>query len=92
MTNKLYVGNLNFDTSADELKQLFAAYGAVTDSLVLIDKETGRGRGLGFVQMESNESAQTAVAAMDGSEFGGRTLMVNVAKPLENVDQSESSL
>jgi cold-inducible RNA-binding protein len=92
MGNKLYVDNLDFSTSSGELKQLFAVYGAVTDTLVLTDRATGRSRGFGFVQMETNESAQTAVAAMDGAEHGGRTLKVNVAERLENADQSEGSL
>jgi len=92
MDNKLYVENLSFDTSSNQLKQLFAAYGNVTDAMVLTDPETGYGRGIGFVQMESNESAQNAVVAMDGREQGGRTLKVNMAKPLQNANQREGSL
>ena len=92
MDNKLYVGNLSFDTSSNQLKQLFAAYGTVTDAMVLTDPQTGYGRGIGFVQMESNESAQDAVVAMDGTEQGGRTLKVNIAKPAPNTNQREGSL
>jgi len=84
MGSKLYVGNLSFDTSSAELEQLFTEHGPVTEASVVTDRETGRSRGFGFVQMESDEAAQAAIDAMDGQEFGGRTLTVNIAKPREN--------
>jgi len=84
MGSKLYVGNLSFETSSEELEQIFSEYGSVSDAMVVTDRETGRSRGFGFVQMDSDESAQSAIAAVDGTEHGGRSLKVNVAKPREN--------
>jgi len=84
MGSKLYVGNLNFETSSADLEQMFTAHGAVAEASVVTDRETGRSRGFGFVQMESDDAAQAAITAMNGTEHGGRALTVNVAKPREN--------
>ncbi len=81
MGSKLYVGNLNFETSSEDLEQMFTAHGVVTEAAVVTDRETGRSRGFGFVQMESDDAAQAAIAAFDGTEHGGRSLTVNIAKP-----------
>lgn len=84
MGTKLYVGNLNFDTSSADLERMFTPHGQVTEATVATDRETGRSRGFGFVQFESDDAAQAAIAAMDGKEHGGRTLTVNVARPRED--------
>ncbi len=83
MTNKLYVGNLPFEVTEDDLQELFAAHGAVTSAKVITDRETGRARGFGFVEMEQAEDAQKAIQSLDGQEFQGRNLKVNLAKPRE---------
>ncbi len=81
--NKLYVGNLSFQTSDETLAQLFAEFGTVGRATVATDRETGRSRGFGFVEMGSAEAATAAISALDGQMFEGRTLTVNVAKPRE---------
>ena len=81
MGNKLYVGNLPYSTTADELEQAFAAVGAVADVAVITDRETGRSKGFGFVEMETEELAKAAIEALDGKELGGRTLRVAEARP-----------
>jgi RNA recognition motif-containing protein len=81
MSKNLYVGNLSFDTSADDLRQAFAQYGTVTSVTVITDRETGRSRGFGFVEMD--DGAEEAVAAMNGADLQGRTLKVNEARPRE---------
>jgi len=81
MGNKLYVGNLPYSTTADELEQAFAAVGAVVDVAVITDRETGRSKGFGFVEMETEELAKAAIEALDGKELGGRTLRVAEARP-----------
>src|SRR5204862_122276 len=80
-TKNLYVGNLPFSTTEQDLEQLFGQYGTVTKAQVIMDRETGRSRGFGFVEMSSG--ADEAVAAMNGAEFQGRRLTVNEAKPRE---------
>jgi RNA recognition motif-containing protein len=80
-TKNLYVGNLPFTTTQDDLQQLFGQYGTVTKVQVISDRETGRSRGFGFVEMSSG--ADEAIAAMNGAEYGGRRLTVNEAKPRE---------
>ncbi|GIL48463.1 hypothetical protein Vafri_4980, partial [Volvox africanus] len=80
MTTKLYVGNLSWDTRADDLNGLFSKFGAVEDAFVATDRETGRSRGFGFVTLEST-AAKAAAAEIDGSEFMGRTIKVNEATP-----------
>lgn len=84
MSMKLYVGNLSFNTSNSELEELFAQIGAVETATVVEDRETGRSRGFGFVEMASKEDGEKAIAELDGQEFGGRQLKVNEAKPREN--------
>lgn len=81
MSANIYVGNLSFDTSTDQLQGLFAEFGEVTDAQVITDRDTGRSRGFGFVEMESAEAANTAISSLNGKEVDGRQLKVNVAKP-----------
>ena len=84
MSMKLYVGNLAFQTSSDDLQQLFAQAGTVETASVVEDRETGRSRGFGFVEMSSKEEGQAAIQQFNGQELGGRALNVNEAKPREN--------
>ena len=84
MSMKLYVGNLAFETSGDNLQQLFAEVGTVESVNVIEDRETGRSRGFGFVEMSSQEEGAAAIAKFDGRELAGRNLRVNEAKPREN--------
>src|SRR6058998_3197507 len=83
MSNKLFVGNLSFNTTENDLNDAFAAFGTVTEANLMMDRTTNRPRGFGFVTMSSAEEAQKAVAAMNGKEIDGRALTVNVAKPRE---------
>ncbi|BET66096.1 hypothetical protein ASA1KI_10140 [Opitutales bacterium ASA1] len=83
MSTKLYVGNLAFATTEHELREAFAAHGAVTDVFVALDKFTGRSRGFAFVTMATAEEAQAATNALNGAEVGGRKLTVNEARPKE---------
>jgi RNA recognition motif-containing protein len=83
MSNKLFVGNLSFDITEKDLQDAFAAHGTVTETNLMMDRTTGRPRGFGFVTMSSPEEAQKAIAALNGSQLGGRALTVNVAKPRE---------
>jgi cold-inducible RNA-binding protein len=84
MSMKLYVGNLAFQTSSDDLQQLFAQAGTVESASVVEDRETGRSRGFGFVEMASKEEGQKAIEQFNGQDLGGRALNVNEAKPREN--------
>ena len=84
MSMKLYVGNLSFDTSSNELQTLFAQAGTVESVSLIEDRETGRSRGFGFVEMSSGEEGATAIQRFDGQEVRGRALRVNTAKPREN--------
>ncbi len=77
----IFVGNLNFNTSEDELRQIFEPYGQVDRVSILTDRDTGRSRGFGFVEMASNEDGDKAITALNGSQIGGRTLNVNEARP-----------
>jgi RNA recognition motif-containing protein len=81
MSNKLYVGNLPFSSTADELRDAFAQHGTVTSAQVVSDRETGRSRGFAFVEMA--DGAENAIAALHGTQFQGRTLTVNEARPRE---------
>jgi len=83
MATNLYVGNLPFTAKDSDLEQLFASYGTVVSAKVVIDRETNRSRGFGFVEMETEEQAQAAVDALDQKDFMGRTLKVNMARPRE---------
>ncbi len=84
MSMKLYVGNLAFQTSSDDLQELFAQAGTVESASVVEDRETGRSRGFGFVEMSSNEEGQKAIEQFNGKEVNGRSLNVNEAKPRED--------
>jgi cold-inducible RNA-binding protein len=77
----IFVGNLSFNTSEDELRQLFEPYGQVDRVSILTDRETGRSRGFGFVEMSSDEEGEKAIASLNGSQVGGRTLNINEARP-----------
>ena len=81
MGKKLYVGNLGYDVSKADLEQLFAGHGTVDSADVIMDRSTGRSKGFGFVEMNSNTEADSAISALDGKDFGGRALKVNEAKP-----------
>ena len=84
MGSKLYVGNLSYNTNGSDLEQLFAQHGTVTSAEVIQDRDTGRSKGFGFVQMGSDAEAQAAIAALNGQEHDGRALTVNEAKPRED--------
>jgi len=81
--NKLYVGNMSFNSTEDDIRDAFAAHGTVTSVNIVMDRETGRPRGFAFVEMGSDGEAQAAMQALDGQDLGGRNLKVNVAKPRE---------
>ena len=80
MSANIYVGNLAFSTGSSDLEELFAQHGPVTKAAVISDRDTGRSRGFGFVEMASAEAAQKAIDSLDGADFEGRTLKVNIAK------------
>ena len=84
MSMKLYVGNLSFNTSSEDLQQLFTQAGTVESASVVEDRDTGRSRGFGFVEMSSNEEGQSAISQFNGKEVDGRALNVNEARPREN--------
>lgn len=81
MGRKLYVGNLGYQVTNDELSKLFEPHGAVASAQVIMDRDTGRSKGFGFVEMQSDQEAQAATNALNGKDFGGRPLTVNEAKP-----------
>jgi cold-inducible RNA-binding protein len=84
MGRKLYVGNLGYDISDADLEQLLHQHGTVQSAQVITDKMTGRSKGFGFVEMSSDEEAQTAIQALNGKDYGGRTLTVSEARPRES--------
>lgn len=84
MGSKLYVGNLGYDVSSSDLQQLFTAHGAVQSAEVINDRDTGRSKGFGFVQMGTDQEAQAAINALNGKTHGERALTVNEAKPRES--------
>ena len=84
MSTKLYVGNLAFTTSSEEIQNLFAQAGTVESVSLIEDRETGRSRGFGFVEMQTKEEGAAAISQFNGMELGGRALTVNEAKPREN--------
>lgn len=88
---KLYVGGLPFKTGDDELNSLFANYGKVISAKVIKDKFSGRSRGFGFVEMEDDNEALAAIAKLNGSEYEGRKLVVNEARPMTELKQKRSS-
>ena len=83
MSNKLFVGNLSFNTTENDLNDAFAVHGTVTEANLMMDRETGRPRGFGFVTMSSAEEANNAIEALNGKDMDGRALTVNIAKPRE---------
>lgn len=82
--NKLYVGNLPFNSSEGDIEDAFSAHGTVTSVSIVMDRETGRPRGFAFVEMSSDAEAQAAVQALDGQNFDGRNIKVNIARPRES--------
>lgn len=82
-TLNIYVGNLSFDTTERELETTFASFGAVTTARIVTDRDTGRNRGFGFVEMSNQSEGQAAIASLNGSELQGRNLTVNEARPRE---------
>jgi RNA recognition motif-containing protein len=83
MGKKLYVGNLGYGVTSSDLETMFAAHGTVQSAQVIMDRDTGRSKGFGFVEMSSDGEAQSAIAALNGKESDGRSLTVNEAKPRE---------
>ena len=83
MSNKLFVGNLSFNTTENDLQDAFGAHGTVTEANLMMDRTTGRPRGFGFVTMSTTEEAQKAVDVMNGTSLDGRALTVNIARPRE---------
>jgi len=84
MSNKLYVGNLSYSVRDDDLQQQFSGFGTVQSAKVMMERETGRSKGFGFVEMGSAAEAQAAIQGLHGQNFGGRDLTVNVARPMES--------
>ena len=83
MSNKLYVGNLSYSVRDDDLQQQFSAFGQVQSAKVMMERDTGRSKGFGFVEMGSAQEAQAAIDGMHGKNMGGRDLTVNIARPME---------
>lgn len=83
MSNKLFVGNLSFNTTENDLQDAFAAFGSVTETNLMMDRMTNRPRGFAFVTMSTPEEAQQAISGLNGRELGGRALTVNIAQPRE---------
>ena len=83
MSMKLYVGNISFDTTQQDLEALFSEIGTVTSTNLIEDRETGRPRGFGFVEMGSADQAEAAIRGMNGQNVGGRDMVVNIARPME---------
>jgi RNA recognition motif-containing protein len=83
MSNKLYVGNLSYSVRDDDLQQYFSEYGQVQSAKVMMERDTGRSKGFGFVEMSSAEEAQAAIEGLHGQNMGGRDLTVNIARPME---------
>ena len=84
MSTNIYVGNLPFSSTEDEIRGLFAAHGAVTSVTLIVDRETGRLRGFGFVEMEEEQEANAAIEGLNGVDLQGRSLTVNIARPRED--------
>jgi len=83
MATRIYVGNLGFDITNEDLEQLFSQFGTVKSAEVIIERGTGRSKGFGFVEMSTDEEGQAAINTLDGKEYGGRRLTVNAARPRE---------
>ncbi len=84
MGKNLYVGNLNYDINDEALEEMFSSHGTVESAKVIIDRDSGRSKGFGFVEMSTDEEAQAAISELDGKEIDGRNIKVNEAKPREN--------
>ncbi len=84
MATKLYVGKLSYSTTQDELQKLFEEHGKVLSAQIIMDRDSNQSKGFGFVEMEEDSVAQAAIKALDGQEVGGRTIIVNVARPKED--------
>jgi RNA recognition motif-containing protein len=87
----IYIGNLSYDISSDDLKEIFEEYGEVTSAKVITDRDTGRSKGFGFVEMQNKEEALEAIDELDGAEFEGRAIRVNEARPKEEKRQGNKS-
>jgi RNA recognition motif-containing protein len=87
MNTKMYVGNLSYNATDSEIRELFEAHGSVTDVFIVKDRESGRPRGFAFVSMETPEQMNTAIEALNGEEFSGRALQINEARPREERPQ-----
>ena len=85
----IYVGNLSYGMSEDELRDAFGAFGEVSSAKILMDRETGRSRGFGFVEMPNQSEAEKAIAQLNGKDVGGRALRINEARPREQREQRE---
>jgi cold-inducible RNA-binding protein len=88
MSKKLYVGNLTFDVTDDQLRGMFDSFGSVQSAQVIMDRDTGRSKGFGFVEMSNDQEAAAAIAGLNGQMSGGRALTVNEAKPKEDRPRS----
>jgi len=88
MAKKLYVGNLSYDVDSSALQEMFSAYGTVQSADIIMDRDTNRSKGFGFVQLGSDAEADAAIAALNGQQNGGRALTVNEAKPREDRPRS----
>lgn len=91
MATKLFVGKLSYNSTDDSLQALFAQYGTVTSAQVIKDRDTNQSKGFAFVEMEDDTAAQTAIKALDGQDFEGRTIVVNVAKPREDRPRNDGN-
>ena len=91
MAKKLYVGNLSFQTTEADLTSMFEQHGSVESVKIITDRDTGRSKGFGFVEMNDDEAAEKAIAQLNGKEVGGRALTVNEARPMEKKDFSSRS-
>lgn len=80
---KIYVGNLPFKMTLEELSEMFEAFGSVADAVIINDRETGRSKGFGFIEMSEDQAAKAAIDALNGKDVGGRALTVNEARPRE---------
>lgn len=83
MSNKLYVGNLSYSVRDEDLQQQFSAFGNVQSAKVMMDRDSGRSKGFGFVEMSSSQEAEAAIRGLNGQNMGGRDLTVNIARPME---------
>lgn len=90
MATKLFIGKLSFDTTNDSLQTQFAQYGTVVSAQIIMDRDSNRSKGFGFVEMEDQAAAQAAINALNGKEFEGRNIVVNIAKPREDRPQNNS--